>query len=88
MKKFSETFARVFSGLMKIFTDPSQRRNVLTLLTVVSVVGNKKFGFDMTQETIMELLVFVGSVVAASQTKEAVVSRAPRGASKTTAEEK
>ena len=71
-----ETVSKILSGVGKVFTDPSQRRNVLALASVVSVAGNKKLGLDMSPETIMELLVFVGGIIAASQTKEAVVARA------------
>ena len=70
----------IAESLGKLFTDPSMRRHTLALAGVVAVAGNQRLNLGLTPESVLELLTFIGGVIAASTTKEAVIKRAEAAA--------
>lgn len=56
--------------------DPSMRRFLLALAGTIATVGNKKLGLGLEPNEVLELLVFLGGVIAASNMKAIADARA------------
>ena len=61
--------------------DPSTRRALMTLATLLAAAGNRKFGLDLTPEEVLGIITLTIAYVTSSNWKQAAETKANASAS-------